>query len=462
MIILKRIKLHILIVATIFALTVGFYILLSPPMTQIRSALGLPKELPGARYNATVGGAEIINPYEGETYLGRITFVYHSVFIILLYATLIIFAGKYLDEKIGNLVLDLAAISTIIVVASAILYGYVSKNFFWHGTFIAGLAMFFLIGLIIMLNFKPRDLLEWNIWIAGIFLLIGGIWGAWLGSSFMHHRSEFLEALIASRFNPDLAEEDLYWRALTSHEHAMIAIALALVFFLALSINRPKENAKMLLVFTPQRLYLLGIPAQIFMAAACYSVTFFGGKTHLVITPAALILISVTLLLSLSMERNDLLKIGAVISNLAVWLGVAIPGAIAAMNLREARFIYSLPIRHPSYDWLELAYNIGHWHLLLLTWGIALLIIYIVWPENITEKNKLYFWIGIIGLIGYLIAMLGTNLYMLANPPQPYTPNPYNNRWVTLLVEPGLTLLTIAVGLVYLYYLLDFLKSYRT
>ena len=460
---MDRAKFHMFLVAVIIVGIVGFYVLLSPPLKDVRVMIGLPADQPGARYNETVGAADIINQDYNNFYLGRIAFVYHSVFITLLYATVIIFSLKFLKDPIQKIVMDLAGFATVIVVVSALLYSYVERNFFWHGTFIAGLALFFLVGVLIFLNFKPKNLLEWNIWLSGVLMLLGSIWGAWLGSSYMHFRHSFLEALISSRFNPDLAEENIFWRALTSHEHAMLALALAAVFFLALSITGVEEDKKLLGFLPVKWLYVLGLIGELFMGLAAYAVTFFGKVAHLIITPAAILLILATLLLSFVAKRGSLLRIGLIVGNIAIWLFVAAEGALTAMNLRKALFLLPIPFRDPLYDWAELAYNIGHWHLLMFSWGIILLLIYISWPENFIDKYKFMYWIGVITLIGYFIAMAGANLYMLANPPGKYIPNPYNNVWVDFVLEPGLMIVTLGVAvsfLVYLKeYLVDFLKT---
>lgn len=452
---MDRIKYHLFIVATLFVLIVGFYILLSPPLKPVRVAIGLPSELPGSRYNSSINAADIVNEDYDNFYLGRIALVYHSVFILFLYALLIIFSALYLSENVRNIVLDLAGIGAIIVSTSVIIYNYIDRNFFWHGAFIAGLSVYFFIGIIILFNFKPRNLLEWNIWVAGILLLIGSIWGAWLGSSYMHYREDFLEALIGSRFNPDLGEENLFWRALTSHEHAMIAIALTLIFLLALAIGGINEDKVILKYLKTKHLYYLMIIGQTVMTLASHSVTFFGKIAHIIITPAALLLIFATLLISFATKEGTFIRKALISGNIAVWLFVAVPGAIVAINLRRAVF-FPLPFRDPLYDWAELAYNIGHWHLLLLTWGILLLILYINWPEDLAQKYRFMHWVNWIILVSYIIAMFGTNLYMLANPPGEYIPNPYSNLWLSLIVEPALILLTLSTAVTYLIYLKEY------
>ena len=457
---MKREHFHMFLVAVIIVSIVGFYVLLSPPLKEMRVMLGLPADQPGARYNETVGAADIINGAEGEVYLGRIAFVYHSVFITLLYATVIIFSLLYLEGQTQRLVMDLSALSTVIVVVSALIYGYVERNFLWHGTFIAGLALFFFVGVIIFINFKPKNLLEWNIWLSGVLILIGSFWGAWLGSSYMHFRHSFLEALINSRFDPDLGEENIFWRALTSHEHAMLALALALVFFLALSITGVDEEKKLFGFIPVKWLYILALFGQFFMGVASYSVTFFGKIAHLIITPAAVSLIFATLLLSLVARKGTFLRLALILGNIAIWAFVAVEGAITAINLRKVVFLLPLKFRDPLYDWAELAYNIGHWHLLLFSWGIILLLIYITWPEDFINRYKFMYWVAIITIVGYFVSMAGANLYMLANPPGEYIPNPYNNVWVTYVLEPGLILVTIGVAITFLVYLKEYLVDF--
>jgi len=138
-----------------------------------------------------------------------------------------------------------------------------------------------------------------------------------------------------------------------------------------------------------------------------------------------------------------------------MWVVAASPSAIVAINSREAVFL-PLPFRDLLCDWAELAYNVGHWHLLLFSWGVILLITYMYWPENFLEKYPYVKWISWLVLIAYFVAMVGTNLYMLANPPMKYVLNPYDNIWVKFIMEPSLIVITIGVAISYLIYLYEY------
>lgn len=451
---MDRLKIHMFIVFTMIVLITGFFVLLSPPFAGLRTFLGLPEHQPGSRYNETIGAVEIIYPVEdlASFYLARATFVYHAVFIILLYATLIGLSELYLEATIKKMVLDLSLIGALMTAIGAVTYNYVDRNFLWHGVFIMGLAIFFVIGIIILFNFRPKNLLDWNIWFAGVLILIGSIIGGWLGASFMTYRDEFVNELINGRFNPDIPAESIFWRALTAHEHAMVALALVLSFLLAIKIIGVKETQ-----FTKIMFYLV-LLGQILMASACYAVWGVGGIAHLVITPASLTLIFGTLMLSLKTEEKGLLKWGLILGNIIMWVAVAIPGALVATSLRKPMF-FNPAFRDPAWDWAELAYNIGHWHILLASWGVVLLIIYIYWPENLTKSNKIVYWSGWLTLIGYAGAMCAINLYMLGNPPGEYIPNAYNNIWVSYLVEPSLTAMSIGIGMIYLFFLWTFVTK---
>lgn len=444
-----------LIAFTLTVLLVGFYILLSPPFKELRPLLGLPSHQYGSRYNETVNAAEIINPnYEAaKAYLARVTFVYHTVFIVLLYASLLIFAKlKIEDESIRDIIYNLSLVSALFTLIGGVGYSYLSRDFFFHGLFISGLAIMFVSGIIAIIYFRPKNLIDLNIWVSGLLLILGSMIGGWLGASFMYHRQDFIEALIQSRFNPDLAEENIFWRSLTGHEHAMIAIALTLIFLLAVSINGLTKGK-----LTRIALYLV-LVGQIFTALAAYAVWPVGKIAHLIITPAALTLIGGTLLLSFRTELRNILSSWLKAGNIVMWLGVAIPGALVAMSLRKP-LIFDPMFRDRLWDWAELAYNIGHWHILLLTWGITLLMIYVVWPKD-QGKYSTYF--GWITMIGYVIASLAINLYMLYNKPGYYIPNPYGNIWLSYLVEPGLTLISLGVAVVYLIFLRNSIRELRT
>ncbi len=179
----------------------------------------MPAHLYGSRYNPKPGATEIISQVGGKDYLARLTFVYHSIFILLIYAMMVpLVARKGLDESI----LDLLGTGAVLTVIRGLSCSYLSHFHLWHGIFITGLAMLFFTGLMILMKFRSKDMLEVNIWISGLFMILGAIIGGFLGSSFMDERNYFVNALIASKFNPDLAESNSLWRSLTAHEHAML------------------------------------------------------------------------------------------------------------------------------------------------------------------------------------------------------------------------------------------------
>ena len=140
----SRVKIHLFTVFTMIVIVTGFFILLSPQFEWLRTMLGLPAHLLGGRYNPSNGATYIINPdtEAAEFYLGRITFVYHGVFAILLYATLIGLSEFYLSGDIKKIVLDLSFVGALFTIAGGTVYSYFDRNFLWHGVFIVGLAIF--------------------------------------------------------------------------------------------------------------------------------------------------------------------------------------------------------------------------------------------------------------------------------------------------------------------------------
>lgn len=439
-------KVYMLVAFTLAVGITAYGIFLSPPLKPVRVAIGL-SELEGARYNESIGAADIIDPKDGKIFLGRITLMYHSIFAVLLLASYLIFAQIYLKDK-STYLCDLMLIGTLLTVFGGIGYGYVAKDFLLHGIFIAGLALVFASGLLTLKEFRPKDFVALNIYVSGILLLVGAVIGGWLGSSFMRYRENFLDALIDSRFTPSFAGENVFWRGLTAHEHAMMALVLVFVFFTALSLVKLREGR------VTRYLLFLAIPSQIVVALASYSVLFLGGIAHLAITPAALLLILSTLLLSLRIDGWGLIKAALLSGNLVMWIGVALPGALVATSLRKP-FFFNPAFRNEIWDWAELAYNTGHWHILLLTWGVVLLAIYAIYPLGQRRIGRVS---GYLTIAGYLIASIGINFYMLGNPPGAYSPNPYDNVFLMAAVKPGLGLLSLGVALGYLTFVSDFLR----
>ncbi len=452
---------HMILALTLGVIVVGWGVFLSPPFRQLRAAIGLPTELPGARYNPEKGVAEIIDPNEegAKFFLARIAHVYHSIFAILLYGMIAVL-GSMRRDLVGGDILNLTLLGTLMVVLGAQVYSYASRTFFWHGMFIAGLAILFSSGFLMLLRFKPSHLIDWAILVALILLIGGGVIGAYVGSSYMNPElaEEFERAKIISRFNPDLAEENEIWRAMTGHLHAMIALATTVAFLLGVMYLGLREGR-----FTKLSTILV-IIGEIIMAVASYSVWFFGKIAHLIITPSALVLIAATLFLSFMTKGYNLkqsfsdpkgvLLWGLRLGNIWTWAFVAVPGAIVAISLRKPLF-FKPEFRSEVWDWAELSYNIGHWHILLLLWGITLLLLYtaqVKWNSRLASISS---WLT---LLGMLIATASLNLYMLANPPGAYSPNPYSNPWLSLLVEPALILMSLGVALSYITFLIDGFK----
>jgi hypothetical protein len=444
-------KHHMFIAFTLAVLLVGFGVILSPPFKDFRKIIGLPEELPGARYSN--GVAEIIDLDNAELYLTRIAHVYHVVFIILMYAAIALFVKQY---SLDTDVLALMLTGTVMVVAGGIIFSYIDRAFFWHGTFIAGLAVVFSSGLLVLFRFKPKNLLDTALLLTGLLILGGAVIGGWVGSSFIDREiaEEFLLAKIQSRFNPDLAEENVVWRAMTGHLHAMVALALTLTFLISVKALDVKPGR-----WTKISIYTV-IFGEMVMAIASYSVWFVGKAAHLMITPAALALISGTLMLSFRTLNYELstprgvLSWGLKLGNLWVWAFVAVPGAIVAISLRKPRF-FNPEFRAEAWDWAELAYNIGHWHILLTIWGVTLLLAYLAISSN-SRSTAVFGWIA---LAGMLLATATVNLYMLANPPLPYTPNPYDNFWLKYFVEPALVVMALGIAASYLAFLKGIFRS---
>jgi len=456
---LDSIRAHMILAFTLAALLVGWGVLLSPPFRELRASIGLPTELPGARYNPEVKAAEIISKDEegAKFFLARVAHYYHSLFAILLYGMLVAFSSMRRDS-IGADILNIALIGALFTIIGALTYSYVSRTFFWHGLFIAGLSILFSSGLLTLLRFRSSKTLDLALIVALILLLGGGVIGAYVGSSYMSEElaEGFERAKILARFNPDLAEDNEIWRAMTGHLHTMVALATTITFLLGvykigISDSRWVKISILLVIF-----------GELIMAIASYSVWFFGKIAHLIITPAALILIASTLILSFLVsgykfkesfrEPKGLLLWGLRLGNIWTWVFIALPGAIVAMSLRKPLF-FNPEFRSELWDWAELSYNIGHWHIILVLWGVMLLLIYLA--DVRSKWASASGWLSLIGMLG---ATATTNLYMLANPPGPYSPNPYSNTWLSMMVEPFLILMSVGIAASYVIFLLDSLK----
>ena len=434
---------HGLLALVLASILLGWGVLLSPPMKGVRDLLGIG-DLEGLRFNPEVGAAEIVPLDNAEEFLARIAHYYHALFMILLYGTLTALVHAY-RERVRNpeAILTLMLAGTLMTLVGGVVYAYIDHRFMWHGLFIGGLAVCFSAGVLALASFRPGDLLGWATWITGLMLILGGVVGGYVGSSFMDPelREGFVETLIETRFDPDVGDRNEIWRAWTGHQHAMVALSLTLVFLSAIRLLELRRG-----VFTKLASLgvLLGAPV---MALASLSVWGFGKVAHLIITPAALALIAGTLMLSFAarggplFSRYGALAWGLRLGNIGVWGFVAVPGAIFAVSLKKPTVFFDPPVRSVEWEWVELAFNIGHWHLLLLAWGVALILVglYIYPPGRLAPHLM---WGSTAGFLG---SGLGVALYIFTATPGEYSPNPYSNEWLKLVVEPSLILVTLAV-----------------
>ena len=454
---LRYVLAHGFIALILASILLSWGVLLSPPMKGVRELLGIG-ELEGVRFNPEVSAAEIIPLEDAEEFLGRIAHYYHALFMILLYATLVGLVYVYRVDNYRS-ILNLMLAGVLMTLVGGITYGYIDHSFQWHGLFIAGLAVCFSAGLLALISFKPKDLLGWATWVSGLLLLAGGFIGGYVGSSYMDPavRAEFIDTLIETRFDPGVGDRSEVWRAWTGHQHAMIALSLTLAFLTAVKLIDLKDG---LLRKIASLGVLFGAPI---MATASFSVWFFGKIAHLIITPAALTLIAGTLLLSFASKSGPLRSVegslawGLRLGNLGIWAFVAAPGAIFAMSLRKPTIFFDPPVRSPEWDWVELAFNIGHWHLLLLAWGVVLILIALRILNVGGFISTLISWISIVGFIG---SSGGLMLYIFTASPQPYSPNPYDNLWLKIVVEPFLILVTLSVVSLFILYLRTIYRSF--
>ena len=446
----RLVLVHGLLAFTIVGILLAWGALLSPPLKPLREALGIG-ELVGTRLYE--GEFYIINPDEelALEYMGRIAHYYHALFAALLYGTLVALAIAFprASSSWGH-VLNLALIGSAMTIAGAIGYAYIFHEPEWHGLFIGGLAVLFTSGVLALVTSRPSSTLEKAAIVCGALLIVGGLIGGYIGSHYMDPSEslDFRKTVIKTRFNPEHGDENELWRAWTGHQHAMVATSMALTFIAALGLVDLRLG----------RLSSIAVkiiaPATAIMALASYSVWFFGKIAHLVITPAAVLLITSTTLLSFLAKPDGIATArGALvwamrIVNIGIWIYVAIPGAIIAMSLDEPTPLINPAFRDPSWDWAEIAFNIGHWHILLLAWGIALLSIAAVGVSDaIGRLSPASIWMA---SLAFMVTGLGYLLYVLANGPGEFSHNPYNDIWVKVLVEPGLAAITLSIIIVYL------------
>ncbi len=435
--------LHGLAAFTLAGLVLSWGLLLSPTLEPVRSALGI--ELEGTRL--VNGRFEVINPdYEAaKWFLARASHYYHVLFAILLYGTLTALVWSYKPPRSGE-ILWLAGLGAALTTIGGLGYAYVARDPPLHGLFIAGLAVLFAAGAMALWSFRPRDPLGYAVATCGILLLIGGAIGGYVASNYMDKEAyeAFKATFIEARFDPSVGEENELWRAWTGHAHAMIAVALSLAFVAALSLLEVRPG-----LLTRILLWSL-IPTITIMAVASYSVWFAGGVAHKAITPAAVLLTTATLLLSFvakagsPLDPKGILAWGLRVGNIGVWAFVSIPGALVAVSLRKPTAFFNPPLRDPAWDWVEVAFSIGHWHVLLTAWGVTLALI-----AARMAGSRLAAASALATLIGFTIAGAGFVAYILAAEPGPYNLNPYTDPTVKYIVEPGLAILTLGLIGVY-------------
>ena len=424
--------------AIIIFIAVSIYLLIgvvySPPFEALRQLLGI-NNLEATRM--TPEGYVLI-PDNYDLFHLRTVHYYHGVFISFITVSVILY--YIISDKKPDTVLDLALIGGIATMTTALLYGYVSQTPIFHGLFLFGLSIMFVSGLFLLAqNASAKIDTNSLLVVSTLMLLVGAMLGALLGSYYMDPElsKEYISAVIASRIDPDLAEDNLLWRMRAGHEHGMLLSALGLAAALLI------EGLDLSYNKTTRRLIHLSALSLFIAATSSYLLPIFGGVVHMVITPASLLLITALGFLGLynTWKRRGFYDAVFLSGIILVWLFVAVPGAIIAASLREPSAFINPAFRDPSWDYVELAYNIGHWHLLLLFWGVAILVL----SSSIWTKNKTSRIIVVLSVVGLALSGLGFNLYIFMN--GPYPTNPYDNIWIKILIEPGLTMVTMATVL---------------
>ncbi|MEM4288284.1 MAG: hypothetical protein QXV97_05705 [Candidatus Caldarchaeum sp.] len=470
------IKPLMMLAVTVGVLLAGWGVLLSPPLTSVANALGIrkPDDIRMNVLDDTVV-AEICNTNEVlcKSYLARLTMLYHSVFAVLVAMTLYqATAIVPLKQGYAGPTSVLGTAGYLMVVAGGIGYGYWVEEPFLHGVFIAGLSLLFASGLLFVTGMRLRDgkgridYLSLNIFASALLLLATSLIGAWIGANEMVGIGKELRAAkILAKIDPDLGEEVFVWRAMTAHQHAMVAtLGAAIVFttFKYLNIDVERKSSKILLAG--------GLAGQLVMVAACWAVWPYGKTAHLLITPAAVGLIFFTALIAIFEAKKiaEKLKAGTRLADmlthlslysLAVWVwpSVAIPGAVVAMSLRKP-VILRPEFRNPVWNWAENAYNIGHWHVLLMLYASALFIVYM----DVLGRGRLASYLATLTSAVAIIVSTAINFYMIPRSPAQYVPNPYNDPVLTYVIEPFLVLLSFCVAAGFIYMLTSQLRVYRT
>ncbi|NPA05595.1 MAG: hypothetical protein GXO09_05830 [Crenarchaeota archaeon] len=430
-------------------------VLLSPPLTGLRRALGLPEVLPGGRFNPATHTFSV-EPSNPNLYFARLTHYYHALFACLLFATIVAAAAPPLLElregfRRGALVLGfLGALWTS---CGGLLYAYYARLPWLHGLFIAGLAMLYAAGVLAASSIKPRDWLDAGVLAAIVLLLVGGAIGGFVGSSFIDHsvRAGLVRALSLARLNPDLAESNPYWRAVVGHEHAMVAIADSVALILVLKClgvrwSRGRRAAA-----------VLAVAGLIVMAVASFLVWPYGGVAHEAITPASLVLLlCLTLLLARTMKQGDMVhrsaRVAAVIGVLTVWGAVVVPGAIVAMSLHHPTPFIHPAFRSPYWRVAENAFNIGHWHILLAAWGLGVFTAAMATePRGGRLRDLAASAALLLAAVGFAAASFAADLYMLCSGPKP---TPTTSPWMPW-IEAGLVVMSLGVATAYMVVLYD-------
>ncbi len=406
----------------------------SPPFEALRQLL----EINNLEETRMTPEGYVLIPDNYDLFHLRTVHYYHGVFISFITVSVILY--YIISKKKPDTVLDLALIGGIATMTTALLYGYVSQTPIFHGLFLFGLSIMFVTGLLLIAqNTSAKINTNSLLVVSTLMLLVGAMLGALLGSYYMKPElsKEYISAVVASRIDPDLAENNLLWRMRAGHEHGMLLSALGLAAALLIDGLNLSYNK------TTWRLVHLSAFSLFISATSSYLLPIFGGVVHMVITPASLLLITALGFLGLynTWKRRGFYDAVFLSGIILVWLFVAVPGAIIAASLREPSAFINPAFRDPSWDYVELAYNIGHWHLLLLFWGVAILVL----SSSIWTKNKTSRIIVLLSVVGLALSGLGFNLYIFMN--GPYPTNPYDNVWIKILIEPGLTMVTIATVL---------------
>jgi hypothetical protein len=363
-----------------------------------------------------------------ERVAARAILVYHVLAMMAItFGILLSFKFIKIAENLKPLITNLALLGMFITAISGIIFAYFIPSPVAHSFWILGLALMFITGIIYIYAISPLkvsykvqskeyasvfscDVTQLAFFITIILFLLSAMLGGYYASHFGFNEDVkvfLLEEHSTKEYRGLVAPSTPLELSVSAHAHAAVAlfgVALMLIGFRWLDFKGKLH--KIAAYFT-----LIGVFP---LTYGSWSVMWDRPRAHIIVNAGVgllelallfLVIFGIMKVIKYDGFKNALkdgIKLGVFITVILMAILDAFSGPVVAMRIREVRSVW------PIED--EIVYNVAHWHLLALTFGIIMFLLYL----ELSLKGFSRSLISWLTVGGFAFVIIGGFFYMLS------------------------------------------------